>query len=127
MVTQLDVHGAALEAIQRRYGGPCREVQYIVTANDPPVLFVPRDPERITLTLTNLDINDCIVSPFQTVIATSGMRLGAGGGLISFTENEDGILPTLEWWVLCPGIANLVWALAVRRELMGVWKETVKT
>jgi hypothetical protein len=109
--------GAALDDLQRRYGGLLREREIEFDAGLAPLAAIPRDNERMVLTLVNLSANVIYVSPSPEVGPLRCIRLAGNGGLMSVNTQEDGLLPCLEWWSLATGAGSRLYGLAVRRDV----------
>lgn len=109
-------HGAALDYLQRRFGGFLREVSDVPSIGTAVIVGVPSDSERMQLTFMNLSANVIYLHPRSNVSATNGLIL-AVGGLISLSVEEDGLMPTLQWWAIATGAASNLYWLGVRREV----------
>lgn len=110
-------YGAALEAIQSRYGGLCAVSSTTLQLGLTALSVCPADPERIFLAIVNLGANAVHLAPDPLVSATRGIFLGPGGGVIGFNERDDSLMPTLQWFGVAAGAANDCYLLTVRRDV----------
>lgn len=70
-------------------------------------LAAPNNPDRLMLTMINLDDTDMYVSPDKAPTALHGIRLAANGGSVTISAKEDGELTGYEWNVFCTAIKSL--------------------
>jgi hypothetical protein len=109
--------GAALDYLQSRFGGLLREREIDVTVGLAVAVAIPRDNERMSMTVMNLSANAVYLAPSSNVSATRCLRLAPNGGAISMNVDEDGLLPVVQWWGLAAGAGSTLYVLAVRREV----------
>lgn len=65
-------------------------------------------PDRVGLVIVNLSANVVYISPLDTVLATSGIRLDANGGMASMVWDEDFELVSHEWYGIATGAASAI-------------------
>ena len=68
---------------------------------------------RLALTVINLGSYNCYIAPNPDIELGKGILLVANGGGISFSVEEDFILPSLEFWGISESEANKVFVLEV--------------
>ena len=109
--------GAALESIQRRYGGLPAAKSTIIQLGLTIVEVCPNDSERLSLVFVNLGGGVVYLAPDPSVSATRGIVIGPSGGSVSMTERDDTLMPTLQWFGLSTLAATDCYLLTVRREV----------
>lgn len=108
--------GAALEYLGRLFHGSFRDYEEVVLVSGAVIPLVGGDADRVSLTLVNLGTVAVYVSPEPNVTAARGIRLGGGGGLLSFNVWQDSILPILPLWSMTTVANQPVFIIRVRRE-----------
>lgn len=107
--------GAALDYLEKRFGGLVEAREFPTTVGAAAVLIVPFSTERVFLTLTNLGAADIYVAPSTIPTANRGIRLTANGGLVSFTVEEDALMPCLEWQAYGLAAGLILYTIEVKR------------
>jgi hypothetical protein len=110
-------YGAALERIQRRYGGLCRVVTEEVVVTTTPVVVAEADSERIFFAFINLSADAVMLCPGVEASALRGFRLSPLGGALLTNEEEDNIMPTLQWSAQGLAINLECFRITVRRDV----------
>jgi hypothetical protein len=108
--------GAALDDLQRRYGGSFREEDGEVAVGVAAVAVVPRDFERVALVMVNLGTTSIFVRPNRNPTTVAGIRLGPNGGTIAMNLDQDALLASLDWAAISDVAGGLLYFLLVRRE-----------
>ena len=111
------IFGAVAQYLASRFKGILREYEGTHTVGVAAVQIVAHDPERVSLLIANHGAADIRIAPSEQVTVTRGIRLGAGGGAMSINVEEDGHLPSLQWWGISAGAGNAVYSLGVKREV----------
>jgi len=117
--------GAALEFLQRRFGGPCRDQDLVVTVGTSIINVVPRDNERVSLTFVNLGSSNIYISPSSNPSTAKGMKLGPSGGTVAINLNDDSLLVAVEWNAIGDAAGGTLYVLTVRRETVTQQSENV--
>lgn len=110
--------GAALEFLQARFKGLLRSVETTPTVAATAGLILGFDAERISATFVNLSANIIHISPSSEASATRGILIPAGGGAIAINVEEDGMLPTSEWYAIAALAGSAMYVLEVKREVI---------
>ncbi len=110
--------GAALDFLAKRFGGLLRDYSAVTTVGTSVVNIFGNDSERVFVAMTNLGASDLYVSPLNDVSSAKGILISANGGLVSFNVDEDGIMPTLEWWALGDAVGLTLFTIHVKRETL---------
>lgn len=101
--------GALSEFSKRRFGTETRH-------NDTPLAIVVgaaatalwrNNPDRLSLLFVNLGANVIYLNVGPDVAAANGIYLGANGGSVSLTAEEDGELVGYPWWGIAAGNTNI--------------------
>ena len=108
--------GAALEFLERTYGGTLRDYEEVVSVTSATVQIVSGDADRVFLLVTNLGANAVYVAPTLPVSAARGIYLAANGGLLGFNLYQDGLMPVLPLFGFTAAAAMNVFVIRVRRE-----------
>lgn len=108
--------GAVLDYLALRFGGLLREEQVPVTVGVTATALTQHDGERVSLVVANLSANDVYITPDASPAVTRGLRVPSGG-IISFSVDEDGILPALAWSGISGVAGSGVYVLSVRRDV----------
>lgn len=108
--------GAALEAIELRYGGSFNRISRTVTVGVTQVALADADGERVALVFVNNGTDAVFIDVTPQVSTTRGIRMGAAGGLAAFDLWEDVLLPTEPWFGISATAGQTVFVLEVRRE-----------
>lgn len=90
--------GAALDELQRRYGGLFAERETAVTIGTSSGIAVAPSSERVSLTFINLGASDVVISTKSPATLTRGILIPSGGGIVAMSVQEDGHLPTVGWF-----------------------------
>lgn len=109
--------GAALESIQRRYGGLAAVKAEPFQVTTTPSQIVPADPERLFLAIINLSGDFVMIAPDPGVSPLRGIRLSPNGGFITMNERDDTIMPCLEWFGEGFAINLDCYRITVRRDV----------
>jgi len=80
----------AAEITARRFGGPTKIVETLVTVGTTAAKLFDNNPRRVAWTMTNRGSADCAVSFAQDVATGTGFILAASGGAIESYVDEDG-------------------------------------
>ena len=70
-------------------------------------------PDRVALVIQNIGAQNMYVGTSPTVSATNGLLLGAGGGVMSLSAEQDGETPTREWWGLAAAVGTTIYSAEV--------------
>lgn len=94
------------DLVADRFGVRTR-VNEVVGAQAPTAsaVLLRDNPMRYAFVVQNLGADPVFMRPRRAASATAGIRLGANGGSISFSVDEDFSLPGLEWWSFTSGAA----------------------
>lgn len=95
--------GALSDYVEKRFGVKTRSVVNPTVANG----IIPagvtqvlhNNPDRLMVTLINLDAAAMRLAPHGAPAAGVGIWLDANGGFVSLTAEEDGELVGFPWWV----------------------------
>jgi hypothetical protein len=112
----LPVYGAALEFLQKRFGGLFREVTTQVVTSIVRAQIVEPSGERVSLTIVNLGGSEVFIDPTSGVSSTRGIRISPNGGLFSVNVDQDALLPTLQWFGVATAGNPEVYILEIRRD-----------
>lgn len=107
--------GAVAEFARRKWGGELAEIVETSQIGTSVAELLGGDPERVSAVIINLSANTLYVSPRVDVSATSGIRLAANGGSITMDADNDGVLPSRQWYALADGADSDVYLLTLRR------------
>ena len=118
-MTTVVSQGAALEWIEKEYGGKCKISQSVVSVPTlTPTLVTQNNADRVALVMVNLGTVDTFVTPnIGTVVAGNGVDLGANGGEVSVNVRDDMVLPIFEWRALTTSGTGTIYVLEVIREI----------
>jgi hypothetical protein len=72
------------------------------------------NPNRFSVLFMNIGSYDIYLSPLTDVASSKGLILGAGGGAASFAADEDGELPTQEFWGIAIGGSSTLYVMEVK-------------
>lgn len=98
------------ELIDNRFGVRTREREDDVTTTvgTSSTQIVRNDSSRIALVVVNLGQNDMFLRKEGVPSSTTGIRVGANGGSMSLTVDEDFSLVGKEWFGIAPrGSVNI--------------------
>lgn len=109
-------YGAAIDFLAKRFGGYLRPVESTSSIGITAVRLINFDAERIAVTFVNLSSNTVYIGPQNDVSATKGIVIPPGGGAVAINVEEDGILPTVEWYAVATAAASAVYVLSVKRD-----------
>lgn len=113
-----DIGGIVGETLRSRYHGIFRNEQGVVTVGVTTTgIILKQDPERISFTIVNLGSVNVMVAPTQLVSANLGILLDPFGGWITTTFEEDGALPTIEWYFFCDTPGATIYFLTSKRDV----------
>lgn len=110
-------YGAALERLQRRYGGLMRVVAEQIQVTTTSALVADADPERVWFGFINLSADGVMLTPVIDASTVRGFRLSPLGGALLLSEEEDGIMPTLQWHAQGLAINLDCFRIFVRRDV----------
>jgi hypothetical protein len=101
--------GKLQEYLTRKYGFSVESNDRQVALNA--VLAVPvtvNNPDRVGVIFMNTTANIIYIGLNSAVAVGNGISLAAGIGQANFTADEDGDLPTRQWWAIsAAGVPNL--------------------
>lgn len=103
--------GAARYYAETVLGGPTRYQSTNINVLASSTQVVQNSPDRVNLAIINNGSFDIFLQLFPTGAPTSGIRLGASGGNITFTIVEDFELVGQQWWAISVGGGTLVTAI----------------
>lgn len=103
--------GAARWFSEHYLGGPTRKVSSTPIVQSSATQIVGISPDRVNLVIINQGAFDVSVTPFANGSPTTGIRLGATGGNMTLTIQEDFDLVSQEWWGISVGGAVQMYAL----------------
>lgn len=111
--------GAAMEILQKRYGGLLQFNTLTQTLqNGFAGEIIPFDPERVAVVFVNVSAEILSIGPMTNPSILEGIQLGIGSaGILTFTEREHTILPCLAWFGSSAGVPSDIWVLTVRRDV----------
>lgn len=107
--------GAAAEFLAKKFGGLIEEVESSPLVTSSAAAITNNDPESVELLFLNLGLQGVYLALDGRVSSSRGVYLAPSGGNAVFTVEEDGTLPTREWWAVAPGGVTLLYVLRVRR------------
>jgi len=107
--------GALIGLLQSRFGLKTHTlINPVVAAVGVAAIQIARNnPDRVGFIMINLSANIVYISPVIGVLATSGIKLDANGGLVSFVWDEDFELVSSELFAIATGAASDVYILEV--------------
>ncbi len=111
------VFGAAAQFLAERFKGIFRAVETQTTVGSTAVEIVPYDAERVALVVANHGAADVYMALTNEVSVTRGVRLAAGGGVMSVNVVDDGNLSAMSWWGISAVAGNVVYSLGTKREV----------
>lgn len=76
------------------------------------------DPDAMTLVFVNFGAFDIFLTLAQNPVASSGIRLIANGGTVSFNVRDDFTLPARQWFASSPGGASSLYVIRGRAEVL---------
>lgn len=107
--------GAALEYLRKEFGGDFEESEVTGLATQAGVQIVPFDPERVSLTIINLDVVALWIRPNPYPTSNANITLVANGGSFTINAKDDFTLTTRAWFGAGSTASALFYSLAVRR------------
>ena len=107
--------GAAVEYIEKLYGGRYEENDVIVSVGTAATRIVGNSPDRLTLTIINYGANTVYLQPINAPAVKQGIIIDAQGGSVSMNVRDDLTLPSLEWWGIADTAASDIFVLEVTR------------
>ena len=115
-LTTFRSYGAALESLQRRFGGIFGFATSAIQVTTTPSQILQFDAERVFVAFINLSGNDVMIAPDPLVSTTRGIRIAGLGGNVIMNEREDTIMPCLDWFAQGTAINLDCYLITVRRE-----------
>ncbi len=110
------VLGAALRFLANRFGGLLREVETTPVIGTTAQLILGFDAERVSVTFVNLSANTIYIGPKSDVSIAKGILINPSGGAVAINVEEDGSLPTNEWYARATAAASGMYVLVVKRD-----------
>lgn len=110
--------GAARYYAETVLGGPTRQAQSSVNVVATTTQIVQNSPDRVNLAIINNGAFDIFLQLTPTGAPTTGIRLGASGGNITFTIIEDFELVGQQWFGISVGGGTLVTAIEAIADLI---------
>lgn len=107
--------GAIQDFDEIRFGGPTVPDESVVAVGTTPTRVLKNDPDRLSITMTNISLNELRWSIRSNVAATEGQILGAGQTVVLQVQN-DGATCGVDLWALFPAGAGNVNILTLRRQ-----------
>lgn len=108
-------NGAVLDYLRKEFGGDFEESEATGLATQVGVQIVPPDPERVSLTIVNLDIVALWIRPNPLPTSNANITLVANGGSFTINARDDFTLVTRAWFGAGSTASALYYALSVRR------------
>jgi len=109
------LYGAAAEFLRTRFGGELTESSDNPVVGTSAALLVGSNPDRLLLQLINLSGNVIYIGLDETTAATKGIRLDSNGGGVSISVEDDGMLPTRQWFAMASGAGSQSYVLEMSR------------
>jgi hypothetical protein len=117
------VYGAALEYLERKYGGVLDFTKRVVSTDTAALVELAQaDPERVWLGFFETSGITQSLTPNSAATAGAAMRLGADEEKI-FDVDKDALLPCLQWFGGIAGPGATVNVMEVRRVRISRGKE----
>lgn len=110
--------GAALQSVIERFGGRVIERESRPLVGTTATAIVSNNPDRLALIVINESANDFAFGLTPQVTATTGIRLGANGGMVSMDVIEDLTLPAREWYGVASAAGSQIYVLEVIRDVL---------
>lgn len=107
--------GAAVDFIQKYYGGRFEEDDATVAVATTSTKIVDNNPDCLALTIINLGSNTLILRPGDAPSSTAGVLLVSAGGSVTMNVRDDLTLPTREWYGIGSGGATTAYYVRVNR------------
>lgn len=100
------VSGIVAAYLQKQYGG-----QFTIAVSNPATgatsaQLVKNNPDRAAMTIINVGANSVYLQPLSQQSGSTGIILGAAGGVVTMDMINDLILPSVEWWGVSPAGAS---------------------
>ncbi len=107
--------GVIEDIIKKKYGVTVSyEINRLTDViNTTKTKITSNNSNRLALTIINLGSYDCYIAPNPNITIGKGILLVANGGGISFSVEEDFILPSLEFWGISEVDTNSIFVLEV--------------
>lgn len=109
-------YGAAAALARSKFGGDLVESETDVTCNTTVTNILDRDPERVFTFIVNIGANTVHLRSKADPSTSSGIRLDANGGFISFNAENDATMPAKGWKGIATTAASTLYVLTLRRE-----------
>lgn len=110
--------GAIEEFDLIRFGGPTVPEEFAVNVGTGVTIIVANDPDRLSVTLTNLGLNPMYWSTRPNLTINSAQLLGAGQTVVLQVQN-DGRICGVALYGMMPAGAGIVNYLGLRRQSRG--------
>ena len=72
----------------------------IVIVGTTTVQVVANNPNRVALVIMNRSDTSVSISTDAGVLTTTGFRLGADTGSVTFTKRDFGVMPSRQWFAI---------------------------
>ena len=100
--------GKVSEYVEKRFGTATYHIESTGSVSTSPTLIAKNNPDRFAISITNHGSVSIGVSLSPRVFGESAFVLGAGGGNLILTADEDGELPTFEYFAVASAGTALV-------------------
>jgi len=107
--------GAALDYLQRRFGGPLENTAVTVVTSPGVQRLLDFDSERVFVMIVNLSGSTFMIGFDGQTSATKGILLVASGGLLSFNVEQDAIMPCLPFFSFDAAAVGTFFVATVKR------------
>ena len=77
------------------------------------VLLLRNNPDRLAFTVVNLSVNAMYIGLTDGVSAVNGIFIGANGGTVVLSYEDDFQMVGWAWWIISPAGASAVFSLEV--------------
>jgi hypothetical protein len=112
------IAGLVGQIMARRYGALFKVHEFTATLIGGPLSVFPSNPDRLSMLIMNIGSGQIFTSPLEaTLQALAGILLRPNGGGVAFNVDEDGVMPTLPWFVSAGGGFSAVYALELVRDV----------
>lgn len=83
---------------QKRFDGNTRSTLRAVTVNTTTTRLMDNNPRRVHCAIVNISSNQGYFNDNNAVTSSNGILLGAGGGAVTMSVDEDGESVAWEWY-----------------------------
>lgn len=109
--------GVVAEYLSKEFGGYFSYATMVASIGTSQSQLLNNDPERVFILVTNLSVNNVVISPAPVVTLTTGQFLSPNGGSTSSNLRDDFVFPSMPLQAIASGASSSVFVLTIRRYL----------